>query len=75
MRSGSSFGDPASHIQELTQVIKQDIGKLNSDIGGLQQRMREQTHSENKHSRTHSSTVVVSLQVRGHEAQMVTIVT
>eukprot|EP00731_Ephydatia_muelleri_P027738 Em0019g611a len=62
MRSGSSFGDPASHIQELTQVIKQDIGKLNSDIGGLQQRMREQTYSENKHSRTHSSTVVVSLQ-------------
>lgn len=62
MRSGSSFGDPASHIQELTQVIKQDIGKLNSDIGELQQRLREQTYSENKHSRSHSSTVVVSLQ-------------
>lgn len=64
MRSGSSFGDPASHIQELTQVIKQDISKLNSDIGELQQRMREQTHSDNRHSKTHSSSVVVSLQTQ-----------
>ena len=33
----SLFGDPASEIQELTGIVKQDIAKLNSDIAYLQE--------------------------------------
>ena len=36
-RGRSLFGDPASEIQELTGVIKQDIAKVNSDIAFLQE--------------------------------------
>ena len=56
------FGDPTSEIQELTQVIKQDLSKLNSDIANLQQRVKMQSYGETKHMRSHSSSVVVSLQ-------------
>ncbi len=56
------FGDPTSEIQELTQVIKQDLSKLNSDIADLQQRVKSQSYGETKHMRSHSSSVVVSLQ-------------
>lgn len=56
------FGDPTSEIQELTQVIKQDLSKLNSDIANLQQRVKSQSYGETKHMRSHSSSVVVSLQ-------------
>lgn len=66
-RGRSLFGDPTADIQELTQVIKQDISKLNSDIGSLQQQARAQSYGESKHMRTHTSSVVVSLQV-SHEA-------
>ena len=59
----SLFGDPITEIQELTQVIKQDLAKLNSDIAALQQRVKAKSHSEGKHMRTHSTSVVVSLQV------------
>lgn len=58
----SLFGDPTSEIQELTQVIKQDLSKLNSDIASLQQRVKNQSYGETKHMRSHSSSVVVSLQ-------------
>ena len=33
----SLFGDPASQIQELTGVVKQDLAKLNADIAFLQE--------------------------------------
>ena len=61
-RGRSLFGDPTSEIQELTQVIKQDLAKLNSDIADLQQRVKSQSYNETKHMRSHSSSVVVSLQ-------------
>ncbi|XP_064403371.1 syntaxin-5-like [Halichondria panicea] len=61
-RGRSLFGDPTSEIQELTQVIKQDLSKLNSDIADLQQRVKSQSYGETKHMRSHSSSVVVSLQ-------------
>jgi syntaxin 5 len=63
-RGRSLFGDPTADIQELTQVIKQDISKLNSDISALQQQAKAQSHGEGKHMRTHTSTVVISLQVK-----------
>ena len=63
-RGRSLFGDPTADIQELTQVIKQDLSKLNSDIGALKQQVKAQSYRESKHMRTHTSSVVVSLQVR-----------
>ena len=59
----SLFGDPTSEIQELTQVIKQDLAKMNSDIASLQQRVKARSHQDTRHMRSHSSSVVVSLQV------------
>lgn len=58
----SLFGDPTSEIQELTQVIKQDLAKMNSDIASLQQRVKARSHQDTRHMRSHSSSVVVSLQ-------------
>jgi syntaxin 5 len=63
-RGRSLFGDPTADIQELTQVIKQDLSKLNSDIGALKQQVKAQSYGESKHMRTHTSSVVVSLQVK-----------
>ena len=63
-RGRSLFGDPTADIQELTQVIKHDLSKLNSDIGALKQQVKAQSYGESKHMRTHTSSVVVSLQVR-----------
>ena len=62
-RGQSLFGDPTSKIQDLTQVIKQDLAKLNSDIASLQERIRSHSGRESKHMQSHSNTVVVSLQV------------
>ena len=61
-RGRSLFGDPASEIQSLTQVIKEDIAKLNSDIAGLQQLTRVNARG-GKHLKSHSGAVVISLQV------------
>lgn len=61
-RGRSLFGDPTSEIQDLTQVVKQDLAKLNTDIAHLQQQVRARSGRETKHMSSHSSTVVVSLQ-------------
>ena len=68
----SLFGDPTADIQELTQVIKQDLAKLNSDIATLQQQVKARAYHESKHVRTHTSSVVVSLQVRTRRSGEVT---
>ena len=65
-RGRSLFGDPTADIQELTQVIKQDLSKLNSDISSLQQQARAESYGDSKHMRTHTSSVVISLQVTCH---------
>ena len=65
-RGRSLFGDPTSEIQELTQVIKQDLAKLNTDIADLQQQVKARSHRETRNMKTHSSSVVVSLQVGGY---------
>ena len=69
-RRRTLFSDPSNEIQELTQVIKQDLAKLNSDIADLQQQVKSRSGRENKHVRTHSSSVVVSLQVDRYIAAM-----
>lgn len=58
----SLFADASTDIQELTQVIKQDLAKLNSDIAELQQQVKARSHRDSRHVHNHSSSVVVSLQ-------------
>lgn len=57
------FDDPATEIQELTVVIKQDITALNAAISDLQELCdsRNDGGSQSKHSSEHSTTVVDSL--------------
>jgi syntaxin 5 len=50
-------------IQELTQVIKQDIGRLNTQIKGLEKHLQENKGSTgHRQADEHSSSIVVSLQ-------------
>ncbi|XP_064599863.1 syntaxin-5-like [Liolophura sinensis] len=59
----SLFDDNTVEIQELTYIIKQDIGNLNKQIAQLQQLAKSQkTHSIRQHVQTHSNSVVVGLQ-------------
>jgi len=57
----SLFDDKPVEIQELTFIIKQDIGELNKQIAYLQEIGRSQNHG-GKHKQTHSNSVVVVLQ-------------
>lgn len=60
----SLFDDPTAEIQELTYVIKQDIGALNSKLADLQ-RLRDATRrGSNKQAGDHSENVVHSLKGR-----------
>lgn len=66
----SLFDDPTAEIQELTFVIKQDLGSLNARLEDLQ-RLRDATmRSSNKQAGDHSGNVVDSLKSRlGETAQ------
>lgn len=63
------FDDNPTEINDLIQVVKQDIGKINNKIDGLQRysqdhsrnRSRESTLSS-KQAQEHSKNVIVSLQ-------------
>jgi len=59
----SMFDDPAEEINELTDVIKQDISRLNGSLVELQQ-VSAGAGASNKQSSAHSSTVVNSLRQR-----------
>jgi syntaxin 5 len=60
----SLFDDPTAEIQELTFVIKQDLGALNARLEDLQ-RLRDATRrSSNKQAGAHSENVVDSLKTR-----------
>lgn len=56
------FDDKPIEIQELTYIIKQDIGSLNKQIAQLQQLSRSRSYQNGKHMQSHSNSVVVSLQ-------------
>ncbi|XP_053544838.1 syntaxin-5 isoform X2 [Bombina bombina] len=58
----SLFDDKAVEIEELTYIIKQDIGSLNQQIAQLQSFVRARGSQSGRHLQTHSNTVVVSLQ-------------
>jgi len=57
----SLFDDKPVEIQQLTYIIKQDIGNLNNQIAHLQEASRSQRQG-GKHKQTHSNSVVVVLQ-------------
>lgn len=56
------FDDRPIEIQELTYIIKQDIGSLNKQIAQLQDAFRSRKNRGGKHMQSHSNSVVVSLQ-------------
>ncbi|KPP67038.1 syntaxin-5-like [Scleropages formosus] len=58
----SLFDDKAVEIEELTYIIRQDIGSLNKQIAQLQELVRSRSTQSSRHIQTHSNTVVVSLQ-------------
>ncbi len=65
------FGEPTSEIQDLTQDIKGDLARLNSDIGQLRDLVRSRSGGYSNHMKSHSNTVVVSLQVSHEEHNLV----
>ncbi|XP_074642076.1 syntaxin-5-like isoform X2 [Tubulanus polymorphus] len=58
----SIFDDKPMDIQELTYIIKQDIGDLNKQIAKLQELSKAQKGLNGRHVQTHSNSVVVALQ-------------
>lgn len=59
----SLFDDRSAEIQELTYIIKGDLGSLNQQIARLQDISRTQRQNNNgKHLLSHSSSVVLALQ-------------
>lgn len=61
----SLFDDRPVEIQELTFVIKEDIGQLNGKIKGLESYLKENgAKIGNRHTQEHSSNIVVALQSR-----------
>lgn len=62
----SLFDDRPSEIQELTYIIKGDLGSLNQQIAKLQEVGRQQRESlgstRGHHLASHSSSIVVALQ-------------
>lgn len=58
----SLFDDKGVEIEELTYIIKQDIGSLNKQIAQLQDFVRAKASQNGRHVQTHSNTIVVSLQ-------------
>lgn len=62
-RRKTIFDDRPEEIQELTYIIKQDIGSLNKAIAQLQEVARSRNQlGGGKHMQSHSNSVVVSLQ-------------
>eukprot|EP00057_Strongylocentrotus_purpuratus_P031360 XP_784377.3 PREDICTED: syntaxin-5 [Strongylocentrotus purpuratus] len=59
----SLFDDKSVEIQELTYIIKQDINSLNKQISQLQQHVKGSSQN-GRHMKSHSNTVVLSLQSR-----------
>ena len=62
----SIFDDRQMEIEELTTIIKTDLGSLNQQIAKLQELGRKQREnfgsSKGHHIASHSSSVVVALQ-------------
>ncbi|XP_030825885.1 syntaxin-5 [Camarhynchus parvulus] len=60
----SLFDDKAVEIEELTYIIKQDIGGLNAQIARLQELLRARGRPDGRHLQSHSNGVLLALQSR-----------
>lgn len=61
----SLFDDRSAEIQELTYIIKGDLGSLNQQIARLQEISKQQNRNNNgRHLQSHSSSVLLALQSR-----------
>lgn len=61
----SLFDDRSAEIQELTYIIKGDLGSLNQQIAKLQEISKQQNRNNNgRHLQSHSSSVLLALQSR-----------
>ncbi|XP_056365925.1 syntaxin-5 [Oenanthe melanoleuca] len=58
----SLFDDKSVEIEELTYIIKQDMGSLNQQIAQLQALARARGAPAGRHLQSHSNSVLVSLQ-------------
>ncbi|RLV76494.1 hypothetical protein DV515_00016920 [Chloebia gouldiae] len=58
----SLFDDKSVEIEELTYIIKQDMGSLNSQIAQLQELLRARRGPAGRHLQSHSTGVLLSLQ-------------
>ncbi|XP_068034765.1 syntaxin-5 isoform X1 [Anomalospiza imberbis] len=58
----SLFDDKSVEIEELTYIIKQDIGSLNKQIAQLQGLARARGGPPGRHLQSHSTSVLLSLQ-------------
>lgn len=58
----SLFDDKSVEIEELTYIIRQDIGSLNAQIAQLQELLRARGRPGGRHLQSHSNSVVVALQ-------------
>uniref|UniRef100_A0A674GR59 Syntaxin 5 n=3 Tax=root TaxID=1 RepID=A0A674GR59_TAEGU len=58
----SLFDDKSVEIEELTYIIKQDMGSLNTQIAALQELLRARRGPGGRHLQSHSSGVLLSLQ-------------
>lgn len=64
-KTKSLFDDQPAEIQELTYIIKGDLGSLNQQIARLQEISKSQRRSTNgKHLLSHSSNMVLALQAK-----------
>lgn len=64
-KTKSLFDDQPAEIQELTYIIKGDLGSLNQQIAKLQEISKSQRRSTNgKHLLSHSSNMVLALQAK-----------
>ncbi|XP_054710143.1 syntaxin-5-like [Uloborus diversus] len=60
----SLFEDKPADIEELTYIIKQDIASLNKQIAQLEEMSKARNQNHGKHMRSHSKSVVLSLQTK-----------
>ncbi|CAN8177733.1 unnamed protein product [Coccothraustes coccothraustes] len=58
----SLFDDKSVEIEELTYIIRQDMGSLNQQIARLRELLRARGGPAGRHLHSHSNSVVVSLQ-------------
>ncbi|EDQ89314.1 uncharacterized protein MONBRDRAFT_37036 [Monosiga brevicollis MX1] len=58
------FGDRPVEIQELTSIIKEELGQLNLAVKKLQEHVKKENNRWSEHKKVHHNTIVTSLNKR-----------